>query len=515
MPVFKPYWEQFGVIVPALVAAILLATASWMATSRIGKTVRMEVGNALQTVLETTRMGIRAWGEEKQVKVSVAARNPRIADLIGELLATPRTADQLLASPAQKELRELLHPLIEIGNEKGFLIVDMEEINIASSHDSMVGIPTQLAKQREVLEAVKRGKPMLSAPLLEEIRLSDAAEKLVAGSASLFVAAPVRDKSDEVIAILAILLEPGGALGPFLRGASIGKTGETYAFDRHGYRIASGRSSYYQPALRSMDSTQTPKLIVEKRTADITLAAGAPMDTSGSGHSFAKMAKRAQTEGLRLDLAGYRNYRNVPVVGAWLWDPVLNLGFATEIEATEAYRNLGVIQRIVWGLTAFAITLLAGLTASFCLSRKRIRASEQRFKDISEAGSDWVWEMGPDLCYTYASEQLCNLLGVTAADIIGTRHGDLPGHQKLAHAGWKAHYEDLEKRRPFRSFQYTYQKPGGRIRTLSISGKPIFDQKGEFCGYRGVGSDVTRHVKARRKLRKAKEMAKAASRTKS
>ncbi len=513
MPVFKTSWEQFGVVIPALVAGMLLATASWMATSRIGQTIQMEVGNALQTVLETTRMAIHAWSKEEKEKVSIAALNPRVTELIGELLATPRTADRLLASPAQKALRELLSPLIKIGNEKGFLIIDMEDINIASSHDSRVGMPTHLAKQKNVLEAVRQGRPMLSAPRLEEIHLSNAAEKLVAGSASLFVAAPVRDKAGAVVAILAILLDPGNALGPFLRGASIGKTGETYSFDRHGYRIASGRSSYYQPALRSMDSAQTPKLIVEKRSTDNHLAAGMPADASGYQQSFAKMVKRTRSEGLQLELAEYRNYRGIPVVGTWLWDPVLNLGFATEINVTEAYRNLGVIQRIVWGLTAFAIALLASLTASFCLSRNRIRQSEQRFKDISEAGSDWVWEMGADFCYTYASEQLCNLLGVTAADVIGLRHGDLPGHQKLSSAGWKAHYEDMEKHQPFRSFQYTFQKPSGRVHTLNISGKPVFDHKGKFHGYRGVGSDVTRHVKARRKLRKAKEMAQAANRT--
>ena len=38
-----------------------------------------------------------------------------------------------------------------------------------------------------------------------------------------------------------------------------------------------------------------------------------------------------------VDLAGYRDYRGVPVVGAWLWDPQLGLGITTEIDFAEAY----------------------------------------------------------------------------------------------------------------------------------------------------------------------------------
>jgi len=42
-------------------------------------------------------------------------------------------------------------------------------------------------------------------------------------------------------------------------------------------------------------------------------------------------------DGLILD--SYRDYRGVPVLGAWTWDKGLGFGFATEIDVAEAFKN--------------------------------------------------------------------------------------------------------------------------------------------------------------------------------
>jgi serine/threonine protein kinase len=51
-------------------------------------------------------------------------------------------------------------------------------------------------------------------------------------------------------------------------------------------------------------------------------------------------------------VTGYRNYRGVPVVGAWTWLPNYGLGVATEVEVTEAYRSLYILRRAFWSLFA-------------------------------------------------------------------------------------------------------------------------------------------------------------------
>ena len=40
-----------------------------------------------------------------------------------------------------------------------------------------------------------------------------------------------------------------------------------------------------------------------------------------------------------MDVEGYRDYRGVPVFGAWLWDMNLDVGVAVEIDVEEAMSN--------------------------------------------------------------------------------------------------------------------------------------------------------------------------------
>ncbi len=146
---------------------------------------------------------------------------------------------------------------------------------------------------------------------------------------------------------------------------------------------------------------------------------------------------------------------------------------------------------------------------------RELAQSQQRFRDISEAGADWVWEVGPDLRYIFISEKIYELLGISAQDIIGTKRGELPGHPKAQRERWNQHYDELDKHLPFRDFSYEFQTPDGRLLILNASGKPTFNPKGKFSGYRGVGSDVTHRVEAEKKLEEARKMAETASRGKS
>ena len=39
------------------------------------------------------------------------------------------------------------------------------------------------------------------------------------------------------------------------------------------------------------------------------------------------------------DMKGYRDYRGVPVFGAWLWNANLDIGLAVEVDVAEALSN--------------------------------------------------------------------------------------------------------------------------------------------------------------------------------
>ncbi len=127
-----------------------------------------------------------------------------------------------------------------------------------------------------------------------------------------------------------------------------------------------------------------------------------------------------------------------------------------------------------------------------------LRLSEARFQDFAEIGSDWLWEMDADLRYTYFSDRLQALTGISPDRSLGrTRQQAVRGEEEDRH--WRRHQADLNNRRPFRDFRYNYTRDDGRQLHWSVSGKPVFDDEGVFQGYRGTGTDITAEAEAREK----------------
>ena len=105
------------------------------------------------------------------------------------------------------------------------------------------------------------------------------------------------------------------------------------------------------------------------------------------------------------------------------------------------------------------------------------------------------------------------MTGYESSDLLGRRRPDLV-REGNSGSDVTGHMSDLIARRPFHGFEYWSETPGGR-RCFAISGKPLFDRKGAFMGYRGAGRDVTDQAQIAQKLEQATLEAEAANRAKS
>ena len=124
-----------------------------------------------------------------------------------------------------------------------------------------------------------------------------------------------------------------------------------------------------------------------------------------------------------------------------------------------------------------------------------LRESEQRFRDYAETASDWLWESGPDHVFTRVSEHL-GTVGVAPASRIDVTRWDYATDVQSEPEKWRLHRAMLDAHQPFRDFVYSASRRDGSAMYIKTSGKPFFDAKGAFLGYRGVSADVTAAVRA-------------------
>jgi len=139
-----------------------------------------------------------------------------------------------------------------------------------------------------------------------------------------------------------------------------------------------------------------------------------------------------------------------------------------------------------------------------------LRESEERFRDFSEVGNDWHWELDGDLCYVELSPSGSNAALYPSNHYLGQSRAAVKP-EGMDDAIWQAHIEDLEAQRPFRNLIQPRQLSGGSSIWLSVSGKPLFAPDGSFRGYRGTAVDVSRQKRNEDALLSAQHLAKVGS----
>ena len=124
-----------------------------------------------------------------------------------------------------------------------------------------------------------------------------------------------------------------------------------------------------------------------------------------------------------------------------------------------------------------------------------LRASEARFRKLTELSSDWYWKQDENLRFTFAVDEKAGF----PSSSLGKTRWELP-ITPLSQS-WDDHRAVLAARKPFRDFEYSRVDAAGRTRYISVSGTPLFDERGEFAGYEGVASDITARKAAAEALR--------------
>ncbi len=130
-------------------------------------------------------------------------------------------------------------------------------------------------------------------------------------------------------------------------------------------------------------------------------------------------------------------------------------------------------------------------------------AARRRFQAVAEAASDWIWQMDRDFRFTYLSERYFEISGLSPEAIIGLTPWEIAEKDREGN-DWSKLIAFIESRRGFRNLEFRRTFADGVRRRIRLSGRPLFDDDGEFMGFAGTGTDVTSEVEAKERAEKAR-----------
>ncbi|WP_372726709.1 PAS domain S-box protein [Nostoc sp. TCL26-01] len=127
--------------------------------------------------------------------------------------------------------------------------------------------------------------------------------------------------------------------------------------------------------------------------------------------------------------------------------------------------------------------------------QEALTQSEQRFRNLVEASSDWVWEVDENTIYTYASPQIRDILGYEPQELLGKTPFDfMPPAEAQRVKDIFAPIAAMQQ--PFKFLESINIHRDGHLVILETSGVPIVDLTGKLCGYRGIDRDITTRKQA-------------------
>ncbi len=112
------------------------------------------------------------------------------------------------------------------------------------------------------------------------------------------------------------------------------------------------------------------------------------------------------------------------------------------------------------------------------------------FRSLIGLAFDWYWEQDERYCFVSHRGATDEAFGFPEEGLIGKALWDL-SIDNLSNADWQTHRQRLEWRVIFKDLEVRCVDRAGARRYLSISGEPIFDDRDQFKGYRGITRDIT------------------------
>ena len=380
---------RYGLVslIALLLAGTLIAAYAWRTFTALEAQTKHTVKQELTAVLNATNAALNNWAGGELAQLASLAKGSALQTHTRSLLDKQEPSLLIYASE-QSALRQYFRNNAAGEQADDYYLIAASGMNLFAPLEGEIARQHTIVLHRaDLLERVMRGEAVLVPPL--PAQQGESMLPQIAGfsvPATMFVAVPVRE-GNRVIAVLAKRLAPMGRFSEVLAQGHIGETGETYAVNSEGFMLSRSRFKEELVNLKLLMPNEESVLsvkIVDPGPDQVTLRHYRVDEAITRAPWTAMMAAMRDKRG-GVNVQGYRDYRGVPVVGAWLWNEYLGIGLATEIDFAEAMRPVVAYQQWLTDLLVLcALMLVLALFGVYKIARFA-RLFETRLREEHEA----------------------------------------------------------------------------------------------------------------------------------
>jgi len=358
------------------VFVLLVVFFSWATLKRIDKNQREVLVESLNAVLDTADQAVDIWIDFGLSMVSRDADNRNLVRYVEKLL------DKGTDGAAEDQLQNLLDYIsgsLKWMNEEVYQVIDENFIIVASNDSSLIGTVSLIAERRrsEIIN-IFNGSVAYISPLQINYLSADV-------SRIHYFAAPVRNRAGRIIAVIARSDDPSATFSKLTRLGRLGDTGETYAFDSDGRMISLSRynDNLHELGLLNRDQKNNMNLMLKDPGGN--LPDGFIPSLSDEEMPLTLMAAFATSGIDGYSAEGYRDYRGVPVFGAWHWKVEYGFGLATEVDVEDGLKSYYVVRNSMIVIISITVLLAVGMSLiSLIISNKANAALNKSRMDLEE-----------------------------------------------------------------------------------------------------------------------------------
>ena len=306
-----------------LIAVIPLGVVGVATYENSRETIIRQTTNHLLATNILKEAEFNRWLEDARKDLERLAARPYFKDTFAVVMEGHDSEDPAHTREHPKIVADHLIPYVA---STGFV-----EVFILRPRDGLVLISTNPAQEGKFREGESYFVEGAKATCIQNVTYSQSLEQAV-----MTIATPIRDRRGNLVAVLAGRLALEELTRIMEQGRGLSETEDTYLVNRFNFFVTEPRF----------------------------------------GKNFA-LKRAVQTEGVNATLRGtdgvmlYRDYRGVPVIGAFKWMPDRELALITELDQSEAFEPIGRMGWVVLGiaLAAAGVTALAAIFFARTITR--------------------------------------------------------------------------------------------------------------------------------------------------